>query len=201
VTPDTGGTAPAGAGIFSYSQAGILITESGIPAAVPTTRARIWVDQSGTRTTGLAIANPSESEISVTYRAFESDGSTPAGESGPPLALKGNEHVAQYVPQMLSGLRREFSGVLEISSASPFVALTLQSLTNSRGHVLLTTFPVADATQPAPAPVVFPQVADGGGYMTRFVLLAVGAPSTVDLLFCSDDGTPLAIGSSKGAVK
>jgi hypothetical protein len=73
-------------------------------------------------------------------------------------------------------------------------ALTLRSLINSRGDFLLTTFPTADLTQPALAPVVFPQLVDGGGYRTQFVLLSAGNPSAVTLNLRSDGGTPLAVG-------
>jgi C-terminal processing protease CtpA/Prc len=201
VTPDAGTQSPAGAGIFSFSQEGILVTESGIPAAALTTHARIYVDHSGNRGTGLAIANPANSELNVTLMAYEKDGNTPAGNAGDPLILQKSGHTARFVSQMISGLPAEFSGVLDISSSSPFIALTLQSLTNSRGDFLLTTFPIADATQPAPAPIVFPQIADGGGYLTRFVFIAAGAPAGAELTFYADNGTLLAVGSSKGVVK
>ena len=201
VTPDVGSQSPAGAGIFSYSQQGILVTESGIPAASLTMHARIYVDHSGNRGTGLAIANPGNTEINVTLSAYEKDGSTPAGNAGDPLILQKKGHTARFVSQMISGLPAEFSGVLDLSSSVPFVALTLQSLTNSRGDFLLTTFPIADTTRPAPAPIVFPQIADGSGYLTRFVLIAAGAPASVELIFYGHDGTPLAVGSSKGVVK
>lgn len=201
VTPDAGTLSPAGAGIFSFSKQGILVTESGIPAAELTTHARIYIDHTGNRGTGLAVANPAASDITVMYKAYEKDGSTPAGDAGDPLILQKNGHAAQFVSQMISGLPAEFSGVLDITSPSPFAALTMQSLTNTRGDFLLTTFPIADATLSAPAPLVFPQIADGGGYLTRFVLLAAGAPASVDLTFYGDDGAPLAVGSSKGVVK
>ena len=115
--------------------------------------------------------------------------------------MKKNGHAARFVSQLIAGLPAEFSGVLDISSSSSFAALTLQSLTNPRGDFLLTTFPVADPTRPAPAPLVFPQIADGGGYLTRFVLLAADAPVSVNFTFSADDGTPLPVGSSKGVVK
>jgi hypothetical protein len=71
-----------------------------------------------------------------------------------------------------------FTGVLEISSIRPFAAVTLRSLNNGRGDFLMTTFPVADGARAAPSPIVFPQIADGGGYSTQFILLsATGAAS------------------------
>ncbi len=201
VFPDPGTPGPAGAAVFSLLKEGILVAESGVPTASLTTHARIYVDHSDNRDTGLAIASPAGSGATVIFKAFEMDGSTPSGTALDPLNLLENGHAARFVSQLIDGLPAEFSGVLDISSPSPFVALTLQSLTNSRGDVLSTTFPIVDAGQPAPAPVVFPQIADGGGYLTRFVLLGAGAPSVAQLYFYDNDGKPLSVASSKGPVK
>jgi len=43
-------------------------------------------------------------------------------------------------------------------------------------------------------PIVFPQIADGGGYMTQFILLSAGGASSTTLSFYGDDGRPLAVG-------
>jgi len=92
---------------------------------------------------------------------------------------------------MIGGLPDGFTGVVRISSPSPFVALTLRSLSNSRGDFLLTTFPIADANRPAPAPIVFPQIADGGGYTTQFIFISATGSATISLNFLGDGGSPL----------
>jgi hypothetical protein len=64
---------------------------------------------------------------------------------------------------------------------------------NARNEFLMTTFPVADANQPAPEPIVFPHIADGGGYTTQFILLSpTGEANTVLRLF-DEKGMPMAI--------
>ena len=86
------------------------------------------------------------------------------------------------------------TGVLDITSATPFAALTLRSLNNERNDFLMTTFPIADVARAAPTPVVFPQIADGGGFVTEFILLnAVGASKTT-LSFFDNEGRQLAVG-------
>jgi hypothetical protein len=45
----------------------------------------------------------------------------------------------------------------------------------------MATFPVADMTVAAPSPIVFPQIADGGGYVTQFILIGAGGASSVTL--------------------
>jgi hypothetical protein len=93
----------------------------------------------------------------------------------------------------ISGYR--MGGVLDIRSAMPFAALTMRSLTNERGDFLLTTFPIANVNRAALSPVVFPQIADGGGYITQFILLSPGAAaSATPLKFYDQEGQPLAVG-------
>ncbi|MBZ5538692.1 MAG: hypothetical protein LAO31_22320 [Acidobacteriia bacterium] len=196
--PDEGMETPAGAGVFSLTQGGNLVTQSGIPSAIPTTHARIYVDTSGGHDTGLAIANPWASSMSVVLSALESDGVTPAGSSNGPIDLSANGHMAKFAGEFISGLPIGFTGVLDISSSQPFAALTLRLLTNTRGDTLLTTFPIADFNQSPVTPLVFPQIADGGGYQTEFILLNTnGGSSILTLNFSGDSGAPLAVGKTE----
>jgi hypothetical protein len=193
LTPAAGSTAPVGAGIFHLTQNGVLVTESGVPSAIPTTRARIYIDKSAGHDTGLALVNPGAGNLNVGLQAFLGDGATKAGTGQGGIALGTRGHSAQFVGQMISGLPDDFTGVLEISAPAPFAALTLRSLYNSRGEFLVTTFPIADANRPAPQPIVFPQIADGGGYVTQFILLSPKGDASVILRFFGDDGTRLDI--------
>ena len=86
------------------------------------------------------------------------------------------------------------TGVLDITSPTPFAALTLRSLNNERNDFLMTTFPIADADRTAPSPVVFPQIADGGGFVTGFILLNAGGASKTTLSFFDNEGRQLAVG-------
>ncbi len=198
--PDPGTSTPVGAGIFSFTQNGTLVTESGIPSAIPTSHARIYVDESGGHDTGLAISAPGSGPVTATITAYQMDGTTQVGTSSGPVNLNGNGHMAKFVGQLVTGLPSGFTGVLDIASyplfggSTPFAALTLRSLNNSRGDFLLTTFPIADATQAAPDPLVFPQIADGGGYKTQFILIGMNGSSSVTLRFYGDDGTLIYIG-------
>jgi hypothetical protein len=193
ITPAVGTNTPAGTGIVSFSPAGVLVTESGIPPATPTTHAHIYIDQSGGHSTGLALASPSSVPFQVSVTAFQPDGTIQVGSGT--LNLKGNGHDAKFINELIPSLPLGFTGVLDVSSPVPFVALTLRSLTNSRGDFLLTTFPVADANVAAPVPVVFPQIADGGGFRTQFIMLNTAGSTTATLNLFSDDGS--ALGFSK----
>lgn len=192
IIPSPGSNAPEGALVMDYTVNGMLVTQTGVPAATPTTHARIYVDRSSGHNTGLAIAAPTQDPLQVIIKAYESDGSTLAGSAT--LEIMGNGHDAKFANEIIPTIPEGFTGVLDISSASPFVALTLRSLTNARGDFLLTTFPIADANQSAPNPLIFPQIADGGGYQTQFILISTGSGASTTLSFFGDDGAPLAVG-------
>jgi hypothetical protein len=175
------GNAPVGSAIFAYSPSGILVSRAGVPAAQETTLARIYVDTSANHDTGIALVDASNGTNAITVRAFQPDGATTAGNGSANITLSANGHIARFAGEMIVGLPSGFTGVLEISSASPFAAVTLRSLTNGRNDFLMTTFPVADATRAAPAPIVFPQIADGGGYSTQFIFLSAAGASAFSL--------------------
>jgi len=166
-----------------------LVSESGIPAAVSTTHARVYVDLSENHNTGLAIANVNSAAASIMINAFQTDGLTAIGTSQGSLELAGHGHDAKFADQCISGLPEGFTGVLDISSTTPFAVLTMRSLYNERHDFLVTTFPVADANQVAPSPAVFPQIADGGGYVTEFILISAGETASAGLSYYDETGT------------
>ena len=59
---------------------------------------------------------------------------------------------------------------------------------NERNEFLMTTFPVADMNLAAPSPLVFPQIADGGGYITEIVLLGSGQAASTTLDYYDEKG-------------
>ena len=191
VTPSSG-SSPVGSGIFSYSPGGMLVTESGVPSAVPTTKARVYVDKSKGHDTGLALANPGAAGT-VTLRTFQTDGTTVAGNGPATVNLPANAHEAKFVGELISGLPSGFVGVAEFTSTTPIVALTLRSLTNARNDFLLTTFPIADANQAAPTPIVFPHIAMGGGYVTEFIVISATGSGAVEVRFYGDDGAQIGV--------
>jgi lysyl endopeptidase len=188
--PDPGDATPMGSGIFGYNPGSILHSESGIPAVAAITHARIYVDLSENYNTGLALANVGETSASITINAFLNDGITPAGNSKGSLELSGNGHRARFANELVSDLAAGFTGVLDISSLTPFAALTLRALNNERNHFIMTAFPVADANQAAPAPIVFPQIADGGGYISEFILISSGDAAGATLDYYDESGAP-----------
>jgi photosystem II stability/assembly factor-like uncharacterized protein len=194
LTPDAGSSTPVGSGVFGYNPESILVSESGFPATVSTTHAQIYVDLSRKHNTGLAVANVESNTAAITIKAFQKDGVTLAGTNSASFQLAGNGHTGQFVNQLIQDLPAGFTGVLDISSITPFAALTLRSLHNERDDFLMTTFPVADANQAAHTPVVFPHIADGIGYATEFILLSPYGAANASLQLFSESGAPMDIG-------
>jgi hypothetical protein len=194
--PDAGSSTPVGTGIFGYTCAGVLISESGIPAAAETTHARILVDLSGKHNTGLAIANVVDENAAISITAYQLDGSTTAGERKEPLSLPANGYAAAFADSFIQDLPEDFKGVIDISSTTPFAALTLRSLVNEHGDFLMTAFPIADAYGAAPAPIVFPHIVAGGGYETQFILLSATGGADGTIAFYDEQGRPWGAGEN-----
>jgi hypothetical protein len=193
LTPDPSTLTPIGTGVFSYNPGDRLISESGIESAIATTHARIFVDLSGNHNVGLAIANVGTYSSTITFHAYDMNGSTESGNSQGPLQLNANGYEALFVDGFVGELPSGFTGVLDISSSIPFAALTLRSLNNERNDFLLTTFPVADATRSAPSSIVFPHIVRGGGYSSQFILISPTQAADTDLSFFKENGTPWSV--------
>jgi hypothetical protein len=193
LVPDAGSGTPEGAGIFRWTSNGYLASETGAAFAAATTHARIIVDMSEGHDSGLALSAAGAAPISIVLTAYQKDGVTPAGNQSATVDLPGNGHLAAFPWQWISGLPADFRGILDVFSVSPFAALTLRTLTNEGGDYLLTTFPVANMVRTAPAPLVFPHLADGGGFRTEFIFLSSGTEARVEANFFGGNGAPLAI--------
>jgi trimeric autotransporter adhesin len=191
IVPEGSSMTPIGSGVFTYNPSDVLVSESGIPSSVATTHARVYVDLSGGHNVGLAIANVGSTAASIAISSYQTDGVSSIGSSYGPLPLAANGHDAKFADQLIEGLPEGYRGVLDISSTTPFAALTVRSLKNERDDFLMTTFPIADANQIAPSPVVFPHVADGGGYVTEFMLISAGAAASTTPGFYNDAGAPI----------
>jgi spore coat protein CotH len=192
IVPASGTPTPAGAGVFRYTSGGITVTETGIPSAIATTHARVYIDRTSGHDTGIAVAGIDATAVNLSVRAYGLNGSTAVSQPET-ISLSGNGHYSAFAGQMVSGIKDGFAGVLDLESSTPFVALTIRSLYNSRNDYLITAFPVADLTKPAPSPIVFPQIADGGGYTTQFILLSAGEGARANVSLSNEAGNSLAV--------
>ena len=185
LTPEVGST-PSGSVLFEFTTDGQLISAAGVGATDPTTAAKIAIDNVG-RQTGFALANPGLVGAEVEIRLQDRFGVTQQEES---LTIAAGGHIARFASEFFPTLSAGFNGLIEIESTVPIVSITLQITINSRGDLVLTTLPIADlAAPPISVETVFPQFVIGGGFSTRFVLIATAA-SGFNLTFHHTDGTP-----------
>jgi len=193
VTVDEGSGVPSGTAIFQFRDAlGNLVSEAGVGAVLPTTRARIFVDTVNTRT-GVAIASAGNGPIDVAFRLLDRNGLAFSQTS---RNLVANGHLPIFVDELFDDLPAGFTGILEIEAAVDIVPITLKLTVNRRGDFILTTLPVADLTRPTQAEtLIFPQIGFGLGFSTRLILInAEASNSNAGLLtLTQSDGTPLEI--------
>jgi hypothetical protein len=194
VIPDTAVPAPVGTAVVRYRRRGVLVTESAVPSAPPTTHARIYLDMSVGHNTGMAVGNPAGSAASIAVKVFGTDGNaSPTGSQGL-VELQPYGHSARFADELIEGLPRGFRGLMDVSSQSPFIILALRSVLTARGDSLLSAFAPADLTREPPSPIVFPQIVDGDGHSTEFLLMGSGNAGTATIRFFGEMGLPLAVG-------
>jgi IPT/TIG domain-containing protein len=192
--------APAGSGIFSFSQNNILVTTVGTASATPTNSFLMFASSKPFKSvngpipnnTGVAIINRSGSTANLTFTLINSDGTIKAGPQPGP-ALADGAHLQGFITDanFFGAAADNFEGTLKVDSTQPVSALTLQLTNNQqpRNEALFTSFPVADLTQ-APAvgaKLVFAHLLGGGGFQTLIVLMnTTSSPISGNVFFFKD---------------
>jgi sugar lactone lactonase YvrE len=198
--PNGGSASPSGLTIFSLRKDGTTTTESGVPAQAAGNAFRLYAESKevfgdvGSIQTGLAVVNMSNGPATVVLELSRLDG-TSTGLTGT-LYLAANGQTAIFLNQIpgLTSLQTPFEGVLRVSSSSPIAVLGLLCRYNERGDFLITTTPASnEAAPPSTSPLYFPQIADGNGYTTQFILFSgqAGESSTGTLVLFNQLGGAL----------
>ena len=195
VTPT--GVAPSALVVFSFRQNAVTVSQAGVPA-IKGSAFRIYVEATGSGTavgtiqTGLAIANLSPASAMATLELMNLDGSSTGLVQT--VTLPGNGQVAKFAHELFT-LPFPFRGILRVSGGGPsgFSIVGLRGRYNERGEFLLTTTsPSNEDGTPTMAELLFPHLANGGGYTTQFILFSgtSGQVSSGNLRFFRQDGTP-----------
>ena len=202
VMPSVGATTPSTIEVFSFQSNGITVSEAGVQALRPAASFRMYAESSGdfsageigSLQSGFALANMSTTETAVKLQLSDLSGKL-MGEGT--ISIPGNGQVAMFLDQ-ISGfktLQPPLRGVLLVlsPSGSNITMVGLRARINQRGDFLITTTPpITEQRSVEAAETFFPQVVDGGGYVTQFVLVdqLVNRSSGV-LQFFSQSGQPL----------
>jgi hypothetical protein len=151
-------------------------------------------DYPGQLRTGVAIANPSSSAITVRLELTDHVGAGTGMSSTVTIPASG--HIARFLPEFsgFENIRWPFHGVLRISTTSPggIAVVGLRGRYNERDDFLITTAMPADESSPTSnAEMFFPHMVYGGGYTTEFIVYSgsAGQASTGSLRFFKHDGS------------
>jgi len=187
VVPVSGQTLPSGVAIFGYRPNGVLISEAGVPATVPALRGRIYASVDGAVNTGIALANPNNSQATISFFFTDSSG-TDFGNGR--LTIPAHGQIAHFLNEDPFNAPQSMSGTFSFSSDVPVSAIAIRGLTNERSEFLVTTLPVANPDANASGSVFFPHFADGGGWTTQFVLVNPSDQTISGTMRFYGQGTP-----------
>ena len=167
--------APSAFVVFSFRRNGVTVSEASIEAVQPATALRTWAVRTDSIQSGIAIANPSGSAITVNLALFTLSG-TSTGISGT-LTIAGSAQVATFLEQVpgFERMTAPFEGILRISteSATGIAIAGLRGRSNELRDFLIATVPSIDENMPASrTDLVFPYFVQGGGYTTQFILFS-----------------------------
>jgi hypothetical protein len=163
---DDRSTAPDGMAIFGLRQNGVLVTEASVATVEATTGGRIYAEVNDRVDTGIAIANPNNGEVTMSFFFTDSAGNNFAAGT---LAIAGKSGISRFLSQAPFSASTVL-GTLTFQSTSPVAVTALRGFTNERGEFLITALPVVALT-PASGELVFPHFADGAGWATQVVLI------------------------------
>jgi hypothetical protein len=202
IVPTGGGAAPVPLIVFSYKPAGITVSEAGVPVTSGAVF-RVYVESSGTAgargsiDSGIAAANTSSASATVTFDVTDLSGAPVARIAPVAITVPAMGQSARFLSEIFPSLPKPFKGVLRITTTSAGLSVVgLRTRTNELGEFLITTTPPANENTPSgSAESFFPQVADGGGYTTQFILFSGSSGQTASgrLKLIKQDGSDFGI--------
>ena len=173
------GSLPIGSSLFQLRNGSSLVSLSGVPNAPETTSARLFVETASNppvRNSGIALVNPGITPAAIALKLTGANGQIFTAS----LVLGPKAHVATFLTEIFAGqIPVDFTGLLDISSTMPIASLAMRMTVNQRGEIVYAPLPMIDLQNPPAPGRIIPQVADGGGYTTRFVVLDTTASGVV----------------------
>ncbi len=171
------GAAPHGVQLYSFASGGKTVAVAGVAAAGASTGFRIPVEEagmpgrSGSTRTGLAVANTTDEEISVSREITRPDGSlvSPLGS----LTLGPYRQTSHMLDAILD-LPEDFSsGMLRVSATGPVAVAGLRIRINERGELKATSlWPSNELATGTTRDRFFAHLADTDGWTTELVLFS-----------------------------
>lgn len=199
---ESSGASPAASSLFSITNPeGILVSEAGVESSTLLNRGRIFVQQGQKAGTGIALANPSDS--SLTLKLVLRDLNGQVIDRNDDVSMAPHHHVAKFVSELFEKAPVEFTGSLTFEVAGALnrvAAVTLRQSKNPYGEPLLTTLPVMNLDLPEGSAqsgeFIFPHLGAGPGFSTQLILINPAPLSTEGVIHLfSSDGKKLELQS------
>jgi hypothetical protein len=184
------GPMPNATALIRLSANGDLTSETAVPAQTALTRGLMFGSRETNRRTGIAILNPGNESVTVTLTPLDAN-RNPVGSAGT-ITLGGYGQKSAFLDEFISTIPLGFEGTVLLESPSPVFAISLRGTTDAHNGFLMSTLPVIDLNGTYTGAHYFPQLVDGGGYTTEFLLMNNGDGS-VRLNFFSSSGQPLTV--------
>src|SRR5262249_19241456 len=153
------------------------VSEAGVPA-ISASAFRMYGEETalggvGAIQTGIAIANLGATAATATVELTTLAGAS-IGQSAS-VNVPGNGQVAKFLHDFFPSLPLPFKGLVRISGggAAGLSVVGLRGRYNERGDFLITTTPPTnESAPPSSTELLFPHLANGGGYTTQFILFS-----------------------------
>ncbi len=171
IQADSARPLPSGLAIFSFRSRGVLVSEMSVPISPLISSGRIFADVAGGVNTGIAIANPNDGPVTITFFFTDSNG-TNFGQGT--TTIPANQQIVAFLNEAPFNGGNSIFGTFTFSSSAMVSAVALRGFTNERSEFLMTTLPVVQPGSTTSSPVTLPHFADGGGWRTQVVLVNPG---------------------------
>jgi hypothetical protein len=125
------------------------------------------VDIGGPENTGIALANPNNRTVTISFSFNDTLGNTVGSGS---FSLGAKHQFSGFLSQPPFNGPNSFEGSFTFTSSQSISAIALRGLTNERSDFLMTTLPVVAASDTSSSAAI-PHFAVGGGWSTRLVLV------------------------------
>jgi hypothetical protein len=177
----------SGSAVFKTVSGNTILSEAGVGLSKPAKNFTVYIDNVSDARSGYAVANYGTAAANITLTLRDKDGSQREVKT---IGLGAGQHLAEFAWQRFTVAQAEFEGSIEFNSDQNVAAVALRY--DNPDQSTFSTIPVlVDETATT---LYFPQVADGGGYRTNFILVnPSGNAATAKLEFFAGNGTPLSL--------
>jgi uncharacterized delta-60 repeat protein len=182
-----------GTALFKSLEGDHILSEAGVGLSKPTRNFTVYIDNTDNASSGYAVANSGSTPATLNLTLRNNFGSVREHAT---ITLPPGHHFAEFANQRFPlTAPAGFEGSIEFTSDQNVAAVALRydNMNLNVASQVFSTIPVL--VDEASTTLFFPQVADGAGYRTNFIIInPLDTPATsVRLEFYQSDGTPLSL--------